>query len=42
MRILRTALLVALVVGVSVSALAKADAPLIDAVRSGDVSVVRA
>ena len=42
MRILRTALLVALVVGVSVSALAKTDRPLIDAVRSGDVSAVRA
>ena len=42
MRILRTANLAVLVLGVSVSAVAKADLPLIDAVRSGDVAAVRA
>ena len=42
MRMPRTPLVMVLAFGVSVSALATADRPLIDAVRSGDVAAVRA
>ena len=42
MRLLRTALISVVTVGASLPALATADRPLIDAVRSGDVAAVRA
>jgi ankyrin repeat protein len=42
MRLLRTALVGLLALGISAPALAKADAPLMDAVRAGDVDAVRA